>query len=150
MAQPVFCTVADLQSILGESGVVRRVDDREDRVVSQKENQYVADAIDQAATEINLLLQGRYRLAGLTGHSWLRWCNAYLAASVLSQRRGNRPCESIEKTVEDYRQRLREMRAGQLDLADVDPQHSIAPRVSTYQVCLGDRRPVRAERDVAI
>jgi len=138
-----YCSQADLEAILGRTQILRMVDDNEDGVASISESQRIADAMHQAASEMNVFLSARYFLSDLAGSEWCRWCNAYLAVERLVSRRGNAPSSSIRKKAEDYQDRLREIRDGKTCVPDAIPTVSSLPAATRYVVDLNTFPPVK-------
>ena len=145
MATQSYCTIAELKSIIGEPAFKRLLDDNEDRAVDNLEASYATDAIEQAATHMNMLLSMRYSLSVLATSVWCKWCNAYLALSVLERRRGNPVDSSIESIAEKYREWLEDIRHSRMNIPDKPPAFSAMPRVSNYTTELIRKQPVRVD-----
>ncbi|MBI1249066.1 DUF1320 domain-containing protein [bacterium] len=147
MPTQTYCTLDDLKAILGSTAVLRLLDDNEDGVTTSLEQSYASDVIAQAASQINAVLSMRYDTGSLASNTWCRWCNAYLAASLLVRRRGNPADASLEEVVRSYRDQLEQIRTGQLNLPDATPEGSKAPAVSNYRTNLGAVSPICLDRD---
>ena len=142
MPTPTYCTLDDLKAILGSTAVLRLLDDNEDGVTSSLEQSYAEEVIAQAASQISAPLGMRYDTCSLASNTWCRWCNAYLAASLLVRRRGNPADASLEEVVRSYRDQLEQIRTGQLNVPDATPEGSAAPAVSNYRTNLGGINPI--------
>ena len=138
-----YCTVGDVQSILGIPGVSQAVDDDRNRAQSPAEAQYVSDMIDMAASVMDMYLLRRYTAAELAGNAWCKWCNAQLAVCRILSRRGNKPPKSQIDECTEYRDMLRAIAAGQAAVPDASLASNPGPAVDNYHVQFGRRRPIR-------
>ncbi|MFI4874763.1 MAG: hypothetical protein ACIALR_05480 [Blastopirellula sp. JB062] len=143
MATQTYCTVDDLESILSDQGVLRLLDDDEDGVAAADESARLDDVIVQAASMMNMRLSFRYDLASLANNDWCRWCNAYMAAQLLMRRRGNPGSPVVFDQADEYRESLKEIREGRLNVPDAAPYRSPEIAVSNYTLEPARRQPVR-------
>ncbi|GAA4441990.1 phage protein Gp36 family protein [Bremerella cremea] len=146
MSTTPYCTATQLTSILGPSALLRLLDDNEDGTAGSLESSYASDAIEQAASQMNLFLHARYATSDLVASDWCRWCNAYLAIDLLVRRRGNPADSSLTEIAQTYRAQLEAIARGELALPDAARPHTALPRISNHQTALGERLPVRTIR----
>ena len=139
MAAITYCVQADIESILSVAMVKRLTDDNEDGALSVTENSYVTDAIDVAATKMNATLEMRYTLSELAANDWCKWCNATLAAAVLSKRRANFVPPSIDSDAEEYKEVLKDIKAGKMKVPQASDSFGPLPMVSNMVIDMGNR-----------
>lgn len=149
MATQTYCTLSDIESIVSSHVLLRILDDNEDGTSSTAENVRLTNAIEQAASQINVQLKARYRLTELVGSDWCKWCNAWLAVSILVRRRGNPELSSIEEEADRWREQLDSVRLGRISI-DKPPSTNPTPAVSTFVIDLGRRIPVRVRPEESV
>lgn len=133
MAQ-TYCTRADIESIVGQPGVLACIDDDRDGAEVAGETAHVTNAIERAAVEMNAALSNQYpTLSSLASNAWCKWCNAYLAAYMLYARRGNPPPHIVIEAVGDYREKLAEARWGRFQIPEQLPENETIATVSNFQ-----------------
>jgi len=139
-----YCTRLNIESIIGAPAVLVCIDDDQDNVESPAETVYITEAITRAAVEMNESLGGQYKLTDLFNNDWCRWCNAYLAAWFLFDRRANPVPSGVESAVQTYRERLSEIRWGRFQVPEVNPSFNPRPAVSNFNPELGKfEHPIR-------
>ncbi len=161
----VYCTFADMQDLLSESGIDLRLDDDDDGVVTggssdtatTGERLWQRKAVNWATSRVNDFGKGRYDTDGLSS-SWTvnEWCTV-LACWRLCQRRLNPNPLQAEK--ERVLAELASLAAGTTHLGDVGMRESCAPGVDSYRIdprfitrqqrvigSLSDRTPVTGRR----
>lgn len=144
----IYCTRLNVQSLIGEAGLLAVVDDNSDGVENPTETQYITDAIVRGAVEMNEALSKQYVLSDLSGNDWCKWCNAYIAAYFLFERRGNPVPVGIVDAVQTYKEKLSEIRWGRFQVPEANPSFDNRPAVSNFTVELGKyANPIRVFTD---
>lgn len=130
----VFCTVADVESVLSRLGVELRSQDESS--VPVLDTAHVNDAIEEASEDAALFLLERYESAALATSAWLKRKVAFLAACSLMIRRGEgMPQSWIDKRDEIFgffKQIMRHI----LDIPGLAVAGETMPTVSNYRVAL--------------
>lgn len=147
-----YCTRLNVQSLIGEAALLAVIDDNQDGVENPNESEYITHAIERGAVEMNESLSKQYApLSGLSSNDWCKWCNAYLAAYFLFERRGNPVPTGILDAVQTYKDKLSEIRWGRFSVPEATPSFNSRPAVSNYTVELGKQaNPVRVFTDESI
>lgn len=140
----IYCTRADVASISGEAALIANTDDDQTGV---ENSDYITDAINRAAVEMNHALDNQYILSQLSGNDWCRWVNAYLAAYFLFSRTANPVPPSIEIACERYRDDLEKIRWGRDSIPEQAPSFEHIPTVSNMVPELRKSPPIRVERE---
>ena len=133
MAQ-TYCVRADVESILGVAGVLACIDDNQDGAEAAGETTEVTNAIERAAVEMNSSLRNQYVLSELADNDWCKWCNAYLAAYYLTNRKNNPPSASVADEIIRFRDQLGEARWGRFQVPEQAPSFQHTPTVSNFNV----------------
>lgn len=133
MAVTIYCTAANIESIIGQPALVACVDDDQDGNLSATEALHITAAINRAAVEMNSSLNNQYVLSDLSGNEWCKWCNAYIACWHLFSRRSNPVPSSIVEAVTDYRDKLSEARWGRFQVPEQAPSFEHIPTVSNMK-----------------
>ena len=143
-----YCTRTDITSLIGAPAVLACIDDNQDGNETSDEQQFVTDAIERAANDMNEAFEHQYDvLANLTTNTWCKWCNAYLAAWYLFARRGNAPPGSLMESVANYKEKLIEIRWGREKIPEKSPDFNTLPTVSNPLIELkNDRGPLTIDR----
>lgn len=129
----VYCSVADVESIMATHGVTAFVDDNVDGSRSAAETQYIADAISRAAAlELNMALGSRYKLSDLSSNVWCRWANAVCAAADLASRRVNPLSRTLADRCKRIRDDLRLIQTGKMALPEQAESFDQRPSVTNY------------------
>lgn len=131
MAQS-YCVRADIESILGVAGVAACIDDGQEGAESVADAAEVTQAIERAAVEMNSALRNQYKLTDIADNDWCKWCNAYLAAYYLTNRKNNAVSASIADEVTRFRDQLSEARWGRFQLPEQAPSFDHTPSVSNF------------------
>ncbi len=145
----VYCTVADVESIISAHGVTAFADDNLDGSRSAAETQLVADAISRAAAlDINIALSSRYKLSDLSGNVWCKFANAVCAALDVTVRRNNPASRTLAERCKRIRDDLQKIQAGRLQLPDQAESFDQRPTVSNFDVeRWRHQTPVRVRTD---
>jgi len=131
----VYCSVADVESILAQHGVTAFVDDDFDGSRSAAEAQLVADAISRAAAlDLNPSLDMRYTLSDLSSNAWCRWANAICAAVQVAIRRGNPNPQALLQQCEKVADVLEGVRQGWMKLPDQAESFDHRALVTNYKI----------------
>jgi hypothetical protein len=139
-----YCNRLNIESIIGIPAVLACINDKQDGVESPTDTTRITDAIERAADEMNECLTQQYVLSQLSGSSWCRWCNAYVASWFLFERRGNPVPPGIVDAVQTYREKLEQIRWGRFQVPEVLPSFSARPTVSNFNPELGKfQNPIR-------
>jgi hypothetical protein len=142
----VYCSRLDIVSIIGEAAVLACIDDDQDGVESPLESSFVDHAIERAAVEMSIYLRQQYDLLDIANNTWCKWCNAYLAAWNLFTRRGNPPPDTLVQIVDKYREELKDIKNGLMQLPEQNSSFEYIPTVSNLQPELGKLvMPVRVD-----
>ncbi|HVX15949.1 MAG TPA: hypothetical protein VHC22_32495 [Pirellulales bacterium] len=137
-----YCSIAEVQAVWSVFGVAARLDDDLDG--APELNQQVP--IEQACSLMNRFLFKRYSAATIAASTWAKWCAATLAAVVLARRRGNAVPDDLQKEADDYRDVLKEIRAGREDLiADDGPATPVSDELMAVSNLAIDGRWLRAK-----
>lgn len=146
-----YCTRLNVQSLIGEAALLAVIDDNQDGVENPEESEYITHAIERGAVEMNEAISKQYILSALTSNDWCKWCNAYLAAYFLFERRGNPVPTGVLDAVQTYKDKLSEIRWGRYQIPEALPSHNYRPAVSNYTVELGKyANPIRVYTDESI
>ena len=144
---PQYSTRTEVESIMSQVGVDVRLDDNEDDEVTEANPQqpdipdeegHLTDAIDEATDIVNEYALPLYSDTVLCASRWVRRRASYLAAWIVSQRRGNaalyeeRACRIMEE--------LERVRQGVLLIPRAERRVSTMPRMSNVRI---DRRYIR-------
>jgi hypothetical protein len=145
----VYCSIADVESIMATHGVTAFVDDDVNGSRSAAETQYISDAISRAAAlKLNPWLQARYKLGDLSSNVWCRWANAMCAAVMVSGRRNNPVPRSLNDECKDIRETLKLVAAGKMPLPSQAESFDNRPTVSNFDPERWRRQtPVRVRAD---
>lgn len=134
-----YCSRNDIAGIIGEPAILACIDDNRNGAEDGQESTYVTMAIERAANEINQFVRYQYPdLTQLASNTWIKWCNAYLAAYQLFARRGNAPPGSVVEAVVSYREELVEIRWGRSQIPEQAPQYDYSPAVSNPSIELNN------------
>lgn len=143
-----YCNRLNIQSLIGQSALLACIDDNVDGVENPEETQYITDCITRAAVEMNEALCKQYVLSDLNNNDWCRWCNAYIAAWFLFERRGNPVPPGIIDAVQTYKDKLAEIRWGRYQVPQANPSFDYRPAVSNFVPELGKySNPIRVFQD---
>ncbi len=128
-----YCNRSNIEAIIGVAGVIASCDDDESGDLSIEEEAYITAAIENAAVEINTAVCRQYKLTDVTTNTWLKRANAYMAASLLFQRRGNPGPEHIMQECQRIRDYLALVGDGRRQLPEQNPSFDHLPTVSTFR-----------------
>lgn len=132
MAQ-TYCEREDIESILGVAGVLALIDDDQDGTEASAETLHATNAIERAAVDMNSALRNQYVLSELADNDWCKWCNAYLAAYYLLNRKNSAVPASVADEVVQFREKLAEARWGRFQVPEQAPSFQHTPAVSNFQ-----------------
>lgn len=149
MATQTYCSISDVQAILGNYSTTRYLDDDEDTNLSSGESSNGDSCITMTASQMNAELFRRYRSADLASSDWCKYCNAYLAAQLIARRRGNAPPPALEDEAERYRTWLRDIRYGRMNLPDTPLGVDPTPGTSNYSIDMAENQPVRVDTEIS-
>jgi hypothetical protein len=85
----LYTSREEVESIFGQTAVSLRLDDDETGGVSEVEDDLFDDVIDEATDEINIYCHRYYAADQLYQSAWVRRRCSWIAAALLSERRGN-------------------------------------------------------------
>lgn len=142
MATTTYCVRADIDAVLSLVGVDRTVDDDESGSLDGTETGYITRAIEWGAHQINMRILTLVGATNLGSSDYARDANAVFAAYFLSKRKRNSVPGSLVSWYDQIIAELDDIRAGRLDLPEVNPEISRFPSVSNYSVRLGREPPV--------
>lgn len=129
-----YCDQDDVTSILGAAAVLALIDDDQDGEATAAETQYVTDAIERAAVEMNTAIENSdYDYADLANNAWCKWCNAYLAVYNLAGRKNDTPAASVVEQIQAYQRHLEELRWGRFRIPEQSPSHETTPTVTNFR-----------------
>ena len=144
----VYCSVADVESILSVHGSTANVDDDFDGSRSAAEAQLIADAISRAAAlKLNPFLESRYNLSDLSSNVWCRWANAMCAAVQVMIRRGNPQPQALLAECQDIKETLQAVQLGQIPLPSQAESFDFRARVTNYDMQRSQITPARVVPD---
>lgn len=123
---------AELESIWSALGVTLRLDDDDTGANTGYETAVLEDVICEATETARALLMHRYADAEMEFNTWVRRRVSYLAAHLLSLRRGN-PAQ-FEARAEQVLKELRAIREGREWVPDAKPLGNMAPSLSNLTV----------------
>ncbi len=145
-----YCTRSDVDFVLSNHGVDAAIDDNIDAAVSPTtETPFIADAIEQAADDMNAMIEQRYKLSDLSGNTWCKWANARLAAAALMTRRGNPLPPSLAGQVDQVQSVLEGVLAGSRKIPNQSDSFETIPASTNYLAKRAARHssPVQVDRD---
>lgn len=106
-----YCTRTDVESLWNPSQVLSAVDDDANGSLSSAEEQWIDDAIERAAAQLDAVLEVRYDLIDLQANRWCRDANAIFAAYFLAARKSETMPVGLAALFGWYRESLREISA---------------------------------------
>ena len=124
-----FCTATDIDNVLSATGVDLRVDDGVEATL-------VAEAIEEADSEIDQATYYLYTAASLASNAWVNHRAKYLAAEALCFRRNNSPSASLALKCKDIRAELERVRTGSLMIPRAVMSKAAAPTMSNIRPAL--------------
>ena len=152
---PLLCSREDVESVWSLEGVNTRIDDNDDGVIDvtpnppalADEESYLTDAIEDASDEMYIYLQAHYDADELAASRWVNRRCAYIAAHLLSIRKGNGP--QYTDKVEQIMAMLQEIHHGVKFIPGASKNHTSLPGVSNVMVDMGYMRAkLRAVRSI--
>lgn len=123
---------SEIESIWSALGVTLRLDDNDDAANTGNETNMLDDAIDEATETARALLMHRYADAEMDASPWVRRRVSYLAANILSIRRGN-PAQFESKATAVIKE-LRAVRDGLDFVPDAVPLKDFGPSGTNISV----------------
>ena len=143
-----YCEVADVEDILSEAGVTAYTDDPEDGTRDAADTAHVTTASERAATRINSQIEMTYKLADVAGNTWLKWCNATMAALAVATRRLEPAPARLVVEVDEYKSDLQEIKLGTMKLPEQAASFDTLPTVTNFDVERGRGvAPIRVRPD---
>ena len=143
-----YGTKAGIESLVSPATLVSWLDDDHSGTLSTTEEGHIANAIERAATKINMAVGRQYNIADVTANTWLAWANNVLAAEMLAARRGNPAPQSIMDAAKECEEMLEQIRWGRASLPEQIPSFNFAGAVSNFHVEPGRRiAPVRVSKE---
>lgn len=138
----VYCTEADIQSLLSQDGEVGRLDDWASGSIDSAQRCYLTQAINWASARVNFYCAAKYTTADLAT-SWIvnQWATV-LACDWLSRRRGNP--SPFSDLLEDVMQDMKDIRSGEAQFSDIGLRTAAWPAWSNVRV--DTRFPLRKIR----
>ncbi len=129
-----YCTSADVQAIISIEAALSFSDDNESGDNSATELTYITFCIERAASVIDAYLVKRYALDDLTSSTFLKFCNAIMAAKYLTTRRLEGVATSIMEDYDEFIGLLKDIGQGLKDIPDVIDSFNHLPTVTNYWV----------------
>ena len=133
MTTQTYCTVADLQDVLGAFAYSVSINDTETGLITSDDTEHATNAIERAATAMNAYLAQKYILSELANSDWCKWVNADWAAMLLMERRNN-PSGPLAQKVIEHKQLLADIRDGAARVPDTVSSTARRPSISNYKV----------------
>lgn len=131
----IYCTTDDIKFQLSAAGAVAAMDDFETGVLSAEGTEWLEQAIEWAASEIEAQAQHQYRLSELSSSNvWLQRANAILAAELICRRRNSPVPESLASAAQQIKSDLIEIRWGRKRIPRQAPSADHTPAVSNFTV----------------
>lgn len=122
----LFCTQADVESLLSADGLTGRLDDDESGTASAGELAYLTQAIRWSTVRVQMYCNA-YPAEDLV-NSWLvNWWASIIAAFMVSVRRGNPSASSLSDLHDAAMEDLKLVRSGEYTLPDVALRDSAFP-----------------------
>jgi len=128
-----YCTRSDIETLLSPVALIECIDDDHSGTESAAETIHITNAIERAATRLNMAVSRQYVLSEVTGNAWMKWANATLAAELLASRRGNPAPQSIMDDAKEILELLNEISWGRKPLPEQAPSFDHLPTVSNFE-----------------
>jgi len=129
----LYCTQADVESILSSAGVLDRLDDEGDQYVTSTELVAMTDIITDASETVNFYAWSRYSGESLATSNWVKRRTAELAAYELCTRRGNPAPEAVEAKALAAQEMLSKVRDRNHPIPGIGLRRILAPAWSNIR-----------------
>ncbi len=124
----------EISRILSDEGVVLMVDDDNDGYLdtTTTEGDDLNEAIYEATDEINFYILEHYDASAMSTNRWVRRMASYLAANILSIRRGNGA--KYQSKIEQIYQRLEQIKNSHMEVPRLVRRNKEGPAMSNLVV----------------
>lgn len=147
-ADTLYCTKADIESVLSVLGLILTLDDdRSGTIAATPESTYLADCIEWATAECNSYLAQRYDPLYLAQSAAVREATAVRAALRTRRHRTNPVPESLQEWADEvleWYEKVREMKA---DIALVPERSPSRPGVINQRHNINWPNPSRLQQN---